>query len=793
MVVCYVTASAQHGYWYQSHFINLTSCNDSKLYYVQTNDEREAIMGFSVLNKSDIVIKTTLDKCSYIVESAEFLNSKDAVYVSNVYQSSKGDKMFILPEIIIRANEGFNIESALSKYFEDLRITRTDDGLFHLECKHLTSDEVLDLSAMLHSEYGIKWCEPLLLPYAVQANPLYTNQYYLHSTSSYCYDINCEPAWTIVTGSSAVRVAVIDTGVDSNHEDMSNCVLSGYTADNPTGYGAPQNANDDNKKAHGVACAGIIAAENNNVGIKGVAYGVKILPVNIYPHTPNGDWAGNTSTQGIANAIRWAYLRSEILSCSWTTTESQVITDAINEARTYGRNGKGTIVVCAAGNDALNSISYPASLPGTIAVGAIDRFGQVCYYSNQGPELTLVAFGGNRDIVTTDRMDTLGYNYGNYTDTFGGTSAACPQVAGVVALMLSMNPDLTESEVRNILTSTAQKLPGYTYYSGRNNETGYGLVDAAAAVQAAVNYTISGPTIPQASSVYTINYLPSCYSVSWSWKNGATVPIASGTPSSNSCTISNSSKVYINDVLVATISIGGNFIQTLEKPINSGANFSGTYSQEGGYVVSPINGSTWYDPIPSTAFANGDGLSIHRRHLVTISSSLFSTSTLTKDNGNGVFPASWNHSGSTVTYSPPTTGGPIVVLVTGRNDFGYDVYKFSLALEPDIIGPPVGLNLNAGDNTLQLSFDVNATCDDGSGTRTVSSSDFLSSDDDEFDYSEGPTWLVSVANVLTGDIVYRGNLTGLCPTIPTTGWQPGMYAVQAVIDGTPLSAKIYIR
>jgi hypothetical protein len=725
----------------------------------------------------------------FIVKTISPLTKINNWYISKSYKNNFSEEIFIRPRIAIALKEDCSIDVLLHNFQNVLNVIKQDGHVYLFDCALANSDEIIDIVMQIHEYPEVKWCEPIISADLKLCNTKYTQQYYLKNTGqnegTVGMDINVEPAWDITTGSSSVKVSVIDEGVDFDHEDMFNTVLFGYSIGSATELGRP--SIDSN--AHGMACAGIIAANDNSIGIKGVAHGVKIVPVNIFPNT-------TVFVDDIVNAITWAYSNADILSCSWTCNASQYIENAFNTAMTNGRNGKGTIVVCSAGNDSSNSISFPASIDGTIAVGAIDRNGQVCSYSNQGPELTLVAFGGYSDIVTTDRMGSLGYitlGDWNYMPYFDGTSAACPQVAGVVALMLSENPNLTEMEVRSILVSTARKLSGYTYYSGRNDATGYGLVNAAAAVLKAMKPSITGPTVPQSSSVYSINNLPSSYYVSWSWKNGATVPIASGTPSSNSCTISNSSKVYINDVLVAAISQNGILITTIEKPINSGANFTGTYSQEGGYVVSPINGSTWYDPIPSTAFADGDGLSIHRKHLVTISSSLFSTSTLTRDNGNGVFPASWNHSGSTVTYTPPTTGGSIIIAVTGRNDFGYDVYKFSLALPPDIIGPPLNMNLNAGDYTLQLSFDVSATCDDGSGTRTVSSSYFLGSDDNEFDYSEGPTWLVSVANVLTGDIVYRGNLTGLCPTIPTTGWQPGIYAVQAVIDGTPLSAKIYIR
>lgn len=139
-----------------------------------------------------------------------------------------------------------------------------------------------------------------------------------------------------------MTVAVIDSGVDNDHEDLLNSVLTGYTCGNSSGSGAPQNPNNELKKAHGIACAGIIAANDNTLGIKGVAPGVKILLVNIFPYSSaqHNPW-GCASSSEIADAIRWAYARAEILNCSWGGSYSDCIDEAIVDARNYGRNGKG--------------------------------------------------------------------------------------------------------------------------------------------------------------------------------------------------------------------------------------------------------------------------------------------------------------------------------------------------------------------------------------------------------------------------------------------------------------------
>ena len=131
----------------------------------------------------------------------------------------------------------------------------------------------------------------------------------------------------------------------------------------------------------------------------------------------------------------------------------------------------------------------------SIAVGALNKFDGLAEaeslngrYSNIGPNLDLVAYGGDAnksgegDIRTIDRIGANGYSNGDYTDTFSGTSAACPQVSGVAALILSINPNLTRQEVENILFTTAVDLGG----SGRDDSYGHGKVNAFASVKSAL-------------------------------------------------------------------------------------------------------------------------------------------------------------------------------------------------------------------------------------------------------------------------------------------------------------------
>ena len=326
-------------------------------------------------------------------------------------------------------------------------------------------------------------------------DPLYSLQWYLKNTVLHGgipgIDIKAEQAWAITTGSANIRIAHIDGGVYADHPDLQANLLSGYDAE----------GNNPNLKAiqgdHGTNSIGLIVASQNNIyngnyeGITGVAPNCKVIP--IYISTTYG-----ISYQAMKNGIDWAwqYGEADVISLSWGGGYDYWVTQAIIDAATQGRGGKGCIITAGTGDRNSSSVYWPANLPEVIAVGAMDRFGKrwvdyIGFGSHYGTDLNVVAPSETNGTWTTSFMGT-----GWYTDGFGQTSAAAPQVAGIAALILSVNPDLYGYEVKNIIESTAQKVnesPAgiYTYAitPGKPNGTwheqvGYGLVDAYAALLA---------------------------------------------------------------------------------------------------------------------------------------------------------------------------------------------------------------------------------------------------------------------------------------------------------------------
>jgi subtilisin family serine protease len=311
-------------------------------------------------------------------------------------------------------------------------------------------------------------------------------------------DMKVQQAWGISTG-AGITVAVIDEGVDTGHADLKASLLQGFNCltltANP-GDGRPLGP----ARGHGTCCAGIIAAiANNSVGVAGVAPDAKVIPINLA--AANGFF---TSDANIAAGFDYAWQHgADVISNSWGGgSPSSTIDDAIFRATHFGRGGKGSVVLFASGNNNAG-LSYPAVNPDVIAVGGVNMCGirkspasVVCDGETWG-----ASYGSGLDIVapcvkiaTTDISGTGGYNAaagaaGDYMLKFNGTSSATPNAAGVVALVLGANNNLTVTQLRNVIEGSCYKLPAYSYgmvpdqpNGTWNNETGHGLIDAYNAI-----------------------------------------------------------------------------------------------------------------------------------------------------------------------------------------------------------------------------------------------------------------------------------------------------------------------
>lgn len=317
-------------------------------------------------------------------------------------------------------------------------------------------------------------------------------------------DIHAPEGWEITTGSSDIVIAILDEGVDLDHNDLVNKLVPGYDFFDDDNDPSPYQ--DD---AHGTACAGLAAAETNNgLGIAGVCWNCKIMPIRI----ASSEYYYWIKEEAAANGVTWATNNgADVLSCSWSELgDNDAIHDAIIDAKNNGREGKGCVLVYAAHNYN-RLLTYPSKYPEVIAVGATDhndqRWDLDCVGtngcgSNYGPELDVVAPSGWRwdekqvRVISwsTDISGPAGYNpggsedegdiAGDYTKWMGGTSGATPKVAGLAGLILSVNPDFTSNEVQFIIESTADDKGD----PGRDDDYGWGRINVQSALLEALEF-----------------------------------------------------------------------------------------------------------------------------------------------------------------------------------------------------------------------------------------------------------------------------------------------------------------
>ena len=346
------------------------------------------------------------------------------------------------------------------------------------------------------------------------SDPLFSCQW--HLSSSEWVNVNVEPAWAQGATGEGVNVAVVDDGMYHEHEDLKDNVATELNRDytgNEDIYGRFDH--------HGTNVSGMIAARDNDIGVRGVAPRATIYGYNFLA-------PGASTLLNLVDAMTGNHEVTAVSNNSWGPFDGPELSDAppfweqaIDVGITAGNDGKGVFYSFAAGNGHLlgddSNLDGVANYFGVTAVCSVHSGGSRAAYSEMGANLWVCApsndrprrLGGVRGIVTTDNSD-------RYFHDFGGTSAAAPIVAGVAALMRDANPDLTWRDLKLILAATAQKndpaSSGWEDGAGKyrstsdadryhfNHEYGFGLVDAGAAVDLAQGWTNAPPLMASASA-----------------------------------------------------------------------------------------------------------------------------------------------------------------------------------------------------------------------------------------------------------------------------------------------------
>ncbi|WP_336787322.1 S8 family peptidase [Paenibacillus sp. MMO-177] len=279
--------------------------------------------------------------------------------------------------------------------------------------------------------------------------------------------IETEKGWGLSKGNDQVIVATMDTGVQADHPDLKGRLMEGTNIVDPKA--AP---NDD--VGHGTHVAGIIGATvNNGEGVAGISWYNKIMPVKVLDSTGAG------STYSVAQGIIWATDHgAKVINMSLGNyAQAEFLHDAIKYAYDHD-----VVLVAASGNDNTDRPGYPAAYPEVFAVAATDASKNKASFSNYGDYIDVAAPG-----------DSIASTYpGSQYAALSGTSMASPHVAALAGLIRSINPDLNNEEVMDIMRKSAIDLGD----KGKDNYYGYGLIDVDKALMAASNYTTALQNFP---------------------------------------------------------------------------------------------------------------------------------------------------------------------------------------------------------------------------------------------------------------------------------------------------------
>ncbi|MBE9210099.1 S8 family serine peptidase [Nostoc sp. LEGE 06077] len=502
---------------------------------------------------------------------AQARTAANVAFASHVYmsKSNPGTFVYLGDQITIQFADGVettrtNAIASTYSLIQDKPVVGIPNTFVFLVSKQATENPI-KITNQLQGLKEVLAAEPNIIinseTHYKPRDPLYTQQWYLnHSGGEELVlgsHISVEKAWDITRGVRSVVVAVVDDSFDLNHPDFqgSGKVVAPRDLKQNDFLPLP----DAKETSHGTACAGVAVAEENGAGIVGVAPGCAFMPIRT---------TGYLDDESVEQIFNWAIDKgASVISCSWGASAvyfplSLRQRAAITRAATKGRNGKGCVILFAAGNanrpinGAVLEQNWPDKIlqgktdwlsgfavhPDVMAVAASTSLNKKAAYSNWGDSIAVCAPSNNAPpgmsfpakgyvytqpaiasylsglgVFTTDQIGAAGYEKGDFTGNFGGTSSATPVVAGVAALVLSANPELTAQQVKRILQETADKivdpnadpqlgLKGGTYDgNGHSQWFGYGKVNAAKAVQAAKQMRETASPISQQLRVSNTN------------------------------------------------------------------------------------------------------------------------------------------------------------------------------------------------------------------------------------------------------------------------------------------------
>ncbi len=604
------------------------------------------------------------------VDAKQLRNEENNQQILPVYKDVRGKLVLPTRDIVVRLKGKMDvktIEKLAQKHGISVKkINYPLPGTAMFTIPVSATENILKISNAIHEEKQTKWAHPDILPpfykRATVNDPLFPLQWHLTNdghlaTSVAGADAKVADAWDITMGDSGIRICVYDDSVEKDHEDLSANFVSGLNLEDMGPDPSPRIFTGEDAENHGTACSGVaVARGNNSVGVSGAAPYCSLMGIR---------W-GNAPASADAAAFYWARTNgADVISCSWGSEMETVLYDAINDAAVNGRNGLGCVILFAAGNsDASIGANDPARHPDVICVVASNCKDQRASYSSYGSTASIAAPSNDDSmlrITTTDDTGANGYSSDNYCratdDTgFGGTSSSTPLAAGIAALCLSVNPNLTREDVKLLLQETADKIDNsnYPYSAGWNQYLGYGRINALRAVQMASGYTNSAFVTP-ATAFYASGNVGGPFS-----------------PSNKDYTLSNSSDAD----LTWTANCSANWVT-----LSSG---SGTISSGGTAAVNVSINSTANNLIvggysSTVLFSNTVSDIVESRNISLNISSTSVTSNIIFSGAKGIA-NDWKGKFKAKLYSnnkwpfDSTFNGSVFITLDGQDitDFGYD-------------------------------------------------------------------------------------------------------------------------
>ena len=489
------------------------------------------------------VFKVEVDQVALDVTMTMLRSHFFGLVTHHVYRpaDTEGTMFYLTDKIIVRFSPEM-CSSSIDKLIERYCLIIINEyphplNTYLLQITSSSGQNPVKVANRIADEQGVIFAEPNMVHRFQTAwippDSLFTRQWYLNAqTGPQLYEessVSAVAAWEITKGSRDVVVAVIDNGFDISHPDFQGLNKVVHPKDYVDGdsnpfpeFGAQFN--------HGTPCAGIAIAESNGTGVVGIAHGCAFMPVR---------FSLSASDDQLVDIFEEVSRKADVISCSWSTPPvnsplSQLLFDTLERiATTGGSKGKGCVLCFAAGNynapirqDVNNNgftwidsqgqqrttegsiLNGFAAHPSVITVAASTSLNKHAAYSNWGSEICICApsnnfhpldrqqFVAGRSVWTTDD-EAYGRGFtisSRFTNDFGGTSAATALVAGIAALVLSVNPNLSATEVKEILQTTADKITdpdpdimsganmGQYDTKGQSNWFGFGKVNAARAV-----------------------------------------------------------------------------------------------------------------------------------------------------------------------------------------------------------------------------------------------------------------------------------------------------------------------